>query len=157
MKKFRYRLEPILRLKAHKEKEEQKIHAAAVKKIVDQKNCLAAIDGDRKANQSHLRNYLTGPVSLFRLSTYSRYFLKLKKDELTGNELLKAFQKNAEEKRLKLVEATKQRKIYEKIKERRHEEYIKDYELISQKENDEIASQSLQHKKSSCERQELHV
>jgi len=157
VKKFQYRLEPILRLKAHREKEKQKVHAAAVKKIVDQENSLAAIDRDRRANQNDLKNFLTGPLSLFRLSTYSRYFLKLKKDELTGNELLKVFKKNAEEKRLKLVEATRQRKIYEMLKERRHEEYIRDYELVSQKENDEIASQSWQHKKSSCDTQELHV
>ena len=83
------------------------------------------------------------------MSSINRHFIKQKKDELSGLELLKAFKANAENKRKELVEATRQRKIYEKLKEKRFDLYKKDSLLAAQKEQDEIASQLIRHKKSS--------
>jgi len=149
MKKFRFRLEPLLKLKAHREKEKQKIHALALHKVIEQEHGLESISHDRLGHQVQLREYLQGALDIGRLSAFSRYFVKLKKDELTGREMLRAFRKEAEKKRGELIEATRQRKIYEKLKERRHEQYIKNYLLTEQKEQDEIASNTQQHKKNS--------
>ena len=100
MKKFRFRLEPLLKLKAYREKEEQKVHAAAFQKVSSQEGMLANINTDRLNNQSNLRAFLTGCLDLSRLSGYARYFVKLRKDEYIGREMLKVLQKDAEEKGL---------------------------------------------------------
>ena len=41
---------------------------------------------------------------------------------MTGEELLKGLEREAERRRLRLVDASKQRKIFEKLRERRREE-----------------------------------
>ncbi len=151
MKKFRFRLEPLLKLKAYREKEEQKVHAAAFQKVSSQEGMLANINTDRLNNQSNLRAFLTGCLDLSRLSGYARYFVKLRKDEYIGREMLKVLQKDAEEKRLKLLEATKQRKIYEKLKEKHHEKYHHEFEQSIQREQDEIGIQMAGQKKDSCQ------
>ena len=150
MKKFKYRLEPLLKLKAYREKEEQKVHAAALQKVYSQENSLVNINSDRSDNQKRLRNVQSGKLDLSLLSSYSRYFVKLKKDEFIGREMLKVFKKDTEEKRLKLLEATKQRKIYDKLKEKHHENYTHELEQLIQKEQDEIAVQITRQKKDSC-------
>jgi len=137
MKKFKFRLEPLLKLKAYREKEEQKVHASALQKVYNQEDSLVNINSTRVNNQINLRNFLSGSLDLSRLSGYSRYFTKLKKDEFVGREMLKVLKKDSEEKRLKLLEATKQRKIYEKIKEKKFEKYNREFELADQKEQDE--------------------
>ncbi len=150
MKKFKYRLEPLLKLKAYREKEEQKVHAAALQKVYSQENSLVNINSDRTNNQKSLRNVQSGKLNLSLLSSYSRYFVKLKKDEFIGREMLQVFKKDTEEKRLKLLEATKQRKIYDKLKEKHHEKYTHELEQLIQKEQDEIAVQITRQKKDSC-------
>ncbi len=149
MKKFRFRLEPLLKLKAYREKEEQKLHAAAYSRVISQENKLLTINFDRGNNQKRLVQFLAGNIDVSKLIGFSRYFLKLKKDELLGREMLKVFQKEAEEKRLKLLEATRQRKIFEKLKERHLEKYQKEYELLDQKNQDEVGLQIIRQKKDS--------
>ncbi len=147
MKKFKFRLEPILRLKEHREKEKQKIHAAALQQVTNQERSLEDIRNMRSSQQGDMRDHLEGRLNINRLISYNRYFAKLNRDELTGKELLRAFNKNAEDKRLDLVEATKQRRIYEKLRERHRTRHDKGQNLQIQKEQDEIASQMSRHKK----------
>jgi len=147
MKKFRFRLDPILRLKEHEEKEKQKAHAAALGQVNAQDEKLNVIRRERAGKQSILREQLEGPLNIRNLTAYNRYFVKLNRDELTGKEMLRAFKKNAEEKRQNLVEATKQRRKYEKLRERYQERHHKETNLVEQKEQDEIAAQIIQYKK----------
>lgn len=150
MKKFKFRLEPLLKLKEYREKEEQKVHATALQKVFSQEDNLVNINFTRVNNQKSLRNFLYGDLDLSRLSGYSRYFTKLKKDEFIGREMLKVLKKDSEEKRLKLLEATKHRKIYEKLKEKHLDKYTFELEQAIQKEQDEIAIQIARQKKDSC-------
>lgn len=149
MKKFRFRLERLLQLKAHAEKEKQKLLGQAVQKVLEKESELRELDDTRRDIQSSQRQHLNGSVSLSNLSVYSRYYVLLKKKEMGGRELLKAYQTDQEKKRLALVEATREKKIFEKLKERKFDAYLKEMELSTQKEQDEIASQTLQHKRSS--------
>jgi len=149
MKKFQFRLERILQLKDHAEKEKQKIFGQALQKVVGQESDLTALDNDRRLIQGHQRDQLSGSINTTMMSSYSRYYLFLKKKELGGMELLRAYKKEQEEKRLELVEATREKKTYEKLKERKFSAHNKEQELNLQKEQDELASQMLQYKRSS--------
>ncbi|RKX24900.1 MAG: flagellar export protein FliJ [Candidatus Zixiibacteriota bacterium] len=155
MKKFRFRLDRILQLKAHAEKEKQKIFGMAVRKVVDQESELKALDNIRTDTQNNQRRRLSGGLDIPMMSSYSRYYLLLKKKELGGLELLKAYKKDQEEKRRELVEAAREKKTFEKLKENKFDSYRKDVELNLQKEQDEIASQMLAYSKSSRQAREL--
>jgi flagellar FliJ protein len=140
MKKFKFRLERMLQIKEHLEKERQKEMGLATQKVLNQENYLHRLNQDRQNTQQTLRPFLTGPLHTSQLLNYSRYFIKIKKNELTGREVLKVYCREQEKKRLELLEATKQKKIYEKLKERKRERHLKENELLSQKEQDELAT-----------------
>jgi len=148
MKKFNFRLEKLLQLKAHIEKEKQKVLSQVTQKVFNQERALGNIDSSRKNIQGEQRSFLTGAVNTSMMSAYSRYYLKLKKNELLGREMLGALRIEQEDKRQDLVKATRVKKIYEKLKERKQEEFSSEYKKQLQKEQDEIASLMLQHKKS---------
>jgi flagellar FliJ protein len=147
MKKFNFRLEKILQLRTHFEKEKQKILGQAIQKVVAQDNALSDIDQTRRQTQNQQRTQLHGKIDTNLMSMFSRYYLKLKKNELAGRELLDALRIEQEKKRLDLVKATREKKIYEKLKERKFEDFQKEYQLQLQKEQDEMATQMLLYKK----------
>ncbi len=149
MKKFNFRLEKLLQLKAHIEKEKQKILSQATQKVVDQERTLTEIGSSRKNVQKEQRSFLLGSINTNMMTVFSRYYLKLKKNELVGREMLGALRKDQEAKRQELVIATRAKKIYEKLKERKQEEFNSEYQQQLQKEQDEIASLMLQHDKNS--------
>lgn len=149
MKKFRFRLERILQIKAHLEKEKQKVHGMAARKVADQETYLHDLNKSREKTQEEQLSFLSGKVNPNHLVNYSRYYLKLKKQELTGREILKAYIIDREKRRLELVEATKQKKIYEKLREHRVESFNKEFDLHTQKEQDELAGKMHINKKSS--------
>jgi flagellar FliJ protein len=156
MKKFRFRLERMLQIKEHLEKERQKEMGLATQKVFNQENYLDSLDQNRQDTQQSLRQFLTGSLSTFQLLNYSRYFIKIKKNELTGREVLKVYQRDQEKKRLELLEATKQKRIYEKLKERKREKHLKEIDLLSQKDQDELATRMfIYNNKSSREHREL--
>ncbi|MEW6049864.1 MAG: flagellar export protein FliJ [Candidatus Zixiibacteriota bacterium] len=142
MKKFKYRLEPLLRLREHLEKQRQKEHAVAILQVQRQEQHLAEIENARGATMDIQRRYSEVGIAAFRLQMTSRYLLKLKRDSLTGGELLKGLEREAEKRRLRLVEATKQKKIFEKLKERRQEAFYREANSSERKESDEIAGRS---------------
>jgi len=147
MKKFKFRLERMLQLKDHKEKEKQKILAEATQKVVSQESYLESIGQKRLNTQVEQRKFLTGKLNMPAMSMFSRFYLGLKKNEISGREMLRAYRMDQAKKRQELIHATKEKKIYEKLKERKYTEYYKDLELQQQKEQDELASQMMLHKK----------
>lgn len=139
MKKFNYRLAALLKLKEYREKERQKEHAAAVQKVVQQKEQLGKIDLHRKTTLDYQRDALHGRLSLAQLQACSRFLVKLKGDTLMGRETLRGFEADAEKKRESLVAASRERETYEKHRDKLSERHYKEAELAEAKENDEIA------------------
>ena len=71
---------------------------------------------------------------------YGRYFVKLKKENITNNEMLRALNVELEKKRKSLVESTTEKKKYEKLKENLLIRYKSDFTKAETKDNDETAS-----------------
>lgn len=142
MKKFKYRLEALLRAKEQIEKERQKQHATALQQVYNQQQDLKRIDQSTSTTISQQRRGMTGSMSVAEMLVYCRYILKLKRDMLAGGELLKALEETEQKKRQSLVKASKERKVYEKLKERRREQFNDDVRSQTTKENDEIALNS---------------
>ena len=151
MKKFKFRLEPLKKIKEHIEKQRQKEHADAVHRVNAQQERLADIEHSRLNVMQHQREkQLTTPtVTPVELLTYSRYYLKLKRETLAGQEFLRGLETEAETKRRKLVDASRERKIYEKLKERQNAKFNQSAEQVLSKENDEIATNTFRYRNSS--------
>jgi len=139
VKKFKYRLQALLKLKEHIERERQKEHAGALHRVNSQKTALGQLDNVRKGTLKGQRQRMTSRLSVAEMLVYSRYLMKLKKDRLAGEQLLNALDQEAEKKRQDLVEASKQRQIHEKLKERQKEKHDKAGRLAIAKSDDEIA------------------
>ncbi len=139
MKKFAYRLEPVLKMKAHVEKQRQKEHAVAMQQVYIQQDKLESIAAEKQQTFESQRQRMTGPLRPHQLLVASRYLVKLKRDTLTGTELLRALEREAEVRRMRLVEATKQKKIHEKLKEKLQKKFVDEIETHEKKELDEIA------------------
>ena len=142
MKRFKYRLQSLLNVKSHVEKEKQKEHAAALQQVHNQQRQLTEVGHRRTNTFSAQRGLQKDRITLAELLVCTRYLVKLKKDTVVGNELLRGFEKNAEEKRQDLVEASKQRKIYEKLKEKQLDRFYKEVKMMETKETDEVANTS---------------
>ncbi len=140
MKKFKYRLEPILNVKSHVEKERQKEHSVAVEKVMSQKDHLAQLDTNRESILERQRIRLSGRLSIAELLICSRYLLKLKRDSLAGVGLLRGLEKEAEAQHQALIKASRERQIYEKLKEKQLARFLKEVERLESKETDEIAA-----------------
>ena len=139
MKRFKYRLEALLKVKDHIEKERQKMLADSTKKVHDQQTQLERIDSDRADTVELQQKRMRGRFSVAEMMIVSRYFFKLRKDTLVGKELLKVLEKDETAKRQELLEATKERKRYERLKEVQQEKHYAEIEAFLTKESDENA------------------
>lgn len=139
MKKFKYRLETLLKVKEHIKKEKQKEHAAALNRVNHQKKQLQDIDNAKTTTFEKQRSQMKSSIVVAEMLVCSRYLNKLKRENMAGKELLKALKKKAEEKREKLIEASRDQKIYEKLKEKQREKYNEMIKMLETKDNDEIA------------------
>ncbi|MFQ6009288.1 MAG: flagellar export protein FliJ [Candidatus Zixiibacteriota bacterium] len=142
MKKFRYRLQALLKVKEHIEKERQKEHGEALKKVHNREQELKQILRDKEKTLAQQRERIMTGLSVAEMLVYGRHLLKLKRDLLTEKELLGVLRKDAENKREALLNATKERKIYQKLKERRQQQHNEAVLQQTTNENDEIALNS---------------
>jgi flagellar FliJ protein len=146
MKKFKYRLQALLKVKEHIERERQREHASAVQKVHQQSNELDRLDRSRDSNLSQQRDQMKENLLVAEMLVYSRYLARLKRERLAGTELLKALEEEREKKRTDLVEAAKERRVLEKLKERQLAKHNAEIEQVLTKEGDEIAVTSYRRK-----------
>ncbi|MCK4460857.1 MAG: flagellar export protein FliJ [candidate division Zixibacteria bacterium] len=139
MKKFKYRLQALLKVKEHIERERQKEHATALQKVHHQSNELDRLDRSRDSSLSQQRGQMKENLLVAEMLIYSRYLARLKRERLAGTELLKALEEEKEKKRTDLVEAAKERRVLEKLKERQLAKHTAEVEQVLTKEGDEIA------------------
>lgn len=139
MKKFKYRLQTLLKVKEQIEKDRQKEHALALQKVIDQKNELTKIGDLKEVTTENQRGRLKGSLSVAEMLVFGRYLMKLKLETMAGQELLTALQKGEQRNREKLQDASRQRKIQEKLKEKQRIKFNREIEALETKESDEIA------------------
>lgn len=142
MKKFKYRLEALLKMKEHFEKEKQKEHALSLQRVLTQENGLSAIELEKSRNFTRVKEKSVGLLSVAELLVYGRYFIKLKRNRFSGEQMLDALKKQEEGKRSELLVATKEKKIQEKLKEKQYDNYKENIKSLENKENDEIGVNS---------------
>lgn len=137
MKKFKYRLQALLKMKEHIEKERQKQLATSAKRVQDQEQLLEDVDEHRERTVDRQRERTKSRFSVAEMLVVSRFLHKLKRDTVLGKEMLKVLKKDEDEKRQDLLEATKERKKYEKLKEKQEDKHYEGIETFLAKESDE--------------------
>ena len=140
MKKFKYRFEPLLKVKSEIEKQKQKEFAQVKQKVNNQTQKIKQTDKNFNNSLDRQRQEQTNKISVAEMLVYGRYFVKLKKENITNNEMLRALNMELEKKRKSLVESTTEKKKYEKLKENLLIRYKSDFTKAETKENDETAS-----------------
>ncbi len=139
MKKFRFRLQTLLKIREQTEKDKQKAHAAVLHQVNNQEANLGTIRAEANRTTAQQQSRMIGRIQPNQVLGWTRYNHKLRRDTLVGKELLVALEKSAEQKRLELVEASKHRKIFENLRDRQRGNFDKDLEARTTKENDEIS------------------
>jgi flagellar protein FliJ len=139
MKRFRYRLEPVLKIKEHHERQRQKEHAAALQQVLRQQARLGEIEVEKLETMEQERKLLTGSVKPQLLASAGRYLVKLKRDTMLGRELLRGLETEAERRRERLVEAAREKKTYEKHKEKLEHRFAETLDQKEAKQLDEMA------------------
>jgi len=152
MKKFRYRLHALLKMKEHIEKEKQKELATSLMRVQNQQQRLGELEDNRHRSFDHQRAATQSRFSVAEMLVVSRYLHRLKRESVMGAELLRVLKKDEDNKRLHLLEATKERRKYEKLKERQREKHHKDAESTLTKESDETAISTFRQNKSKSSR-----
>lgn len=138
MKKFRFRLQALLKVREHVEKQKQKELAVATQAVLGQRS---ELDGILKRNLTTMddkREKQGGTLSVAEMLIYSRYLLKLRKDDVTGRELLVALSSEQGKRRQKLLEASRDRKVYDKLREKDLKRFNENAVALARKETDEI-------------------
>lgn len=138
MKKFRFRLEALLKQREQIEKDRQKEVAEAVRQVNNQKARLDDISARNQGTLQRKRERQIGSLSVSELQLFSRYLHRLKRDTLGAEELLRALRKTESRKREALIEAARSRKIFETLKDRQRDRYYQEADQLAVKESDEI-------------------
>lgn len=138
MKRFRFRLEALLKQREQIEKDRQKELADAMRQVQEQKSRLEAITGKSRETLDRKREHQAGAIRISDLQVYSRYLHRLKRDSLGAEELLRALRKTEARRREALLEAAKNRKIYETLKDHQREDFYREAEQAAAKDNDEV-------------------
>ncbi len=149
MKKYRFRLQPLLKLREHVERERQRELAEASLRVQNQQDQVQTIYTQTGAALESKREQQTGAIDPAEMQIFSRYLHRLKRDAIGAEEFLRALKKTEGNKREDLLEAARQRKIYEKLKERQRTAFYKEFETAATKEADEAGLNSYRARKKS--------
>ena len=149
MKKFKYRFEPLLKVKSEREKQKQKEFALMKQKVNCQTQKIKQVDKDFNNSLNKQKQEQINKISVAEMLVYGRYYVKLKKENITNIEMLRVLKVELEKKRKSLIESTTEKKKYEKHKENLLIRYKSDSAKAETKDNDEIASNNYSFKNSS--------
>lgn len=147
MKKFRYRLAPLLTVKEHAEKQRQREHAQALQQVYSQQQLLTELARRTHETVRGSQAAVSARPNVLLAQMTSRYLAKLRRDAITGTELLRAYQTEAERRRLVLVEATREKRKLEKYREKLRERYYQDLDQSERKELDEVSGRAFIHRR----------
>ena len=140
MKKFKFRLGAILKLRKQQEDEKKRIAGKLLAEINENQN--QAIEMAREIEQSRreLKDVLVGKVDLHKIANHQRFVNDIQqaihKRVLRVSELQVELAKARKE----LAEASKQYKIMEKLKERREQRYLQETKRREMQQQDEIGT-----------------
>lgn len=139
---FRFRLQPVLNLRANVEQEKKRELGLAVQKLVAAQDVLAGLKEERKrvAEESDRRMEWIPPPSGEEMRLYDDFFAGNEENQRFQERRIRAEMENVERKREDLVLAIKDRRSLEILRERRYFQYDREIRRKDQAQLDEIGA-----------------
>ncbi|NLJ95524.1 MAG: flagellar export protein FliJ [Clostridiales bacterium] len=140
MKKFRYSMENILRIKLKLEDQAKISYANARNRLNTEEEKLLALRQKKASYEDEQRNLNGSKLDLFKLKELSQSIEIMKINIKEQRAVISMAEQRLEVARIRLNDAMIERKTQEKLKEKAWQEYMKEFEAEEQKEIDELNS-----------------
>ncbi|UCC80865.1 MAG: flagellar export protein FliJ [Candidatus Zixiibacteriota bacterium] len=140
MKRFRFRLEKILRYKIQVEERKKQILSERNNELRIEKTHLEGLNNRNASYRDRYSSLFRGKLNIPGLGFSYRYLEKLYRDIINQKDKVRKSEEKSDQARKQLRVAMRDRKKYEKLKQRRRREYEYEAGREEQKELDEIAS-----------------
>ena len=147
MKKFKFRLEPVLKLKKQAEDDKKRIVGELQAKISLQQQQALEINQNILQQGAELKKmFQQGNVDTGWIAYYQGYVTDMRLAIARKIQSVTEIQKQLINARSELAQAAKETKTLEKLKEKQYQKYKKHLENLEKKELDEVANQVFLHK-----------
>ena len=142
MKRFSFKLEPVLKIRTHEEELQKQAFARQMQQLIGLKEEHEKVQNEL---EQYSKEYDQGDhASRHSPAEYQRHyaFIQSRQQELAqlGHEIEKA-EERTEQERKKLITANQKTRVLENLKERKRLEYLKEADREEQKVMNEIATQ----------------
>ncbi|MFQ6043876.1 MAG: flagellar export protein FliJ, partial [Candidatus Poribacteria bacterium] len=140
MKKYRFKLEPLLKYRTSIEDVKSLALADAIRRYESQQRYLNQLKSERRNCQKDFAVEQSHGISAIQMTFYTNYIEGLDakiRDEKANH---KTLHEQVEKKRQDFLEARKQRKVVEELKSSYFERYLKEMTRLEQVFMDEVAS-----------------
>ncbi len=142
MKKFRFRLETLLKFRKMQEEQAQIKLAEATNRLRTEQELLGGLQHKLTVTLGLLNKAQAGNPTIETLKAYSYYVDKIKSDIIAQQELVAKAAAYRQECLIVLEAAIKQRKLVDNLREKRFEQY--NYQLLQEEQKilDELGTQA---------------
>jgi len=140
MAKFNFRLQQYLGIKEQIEDQKELEYGKALQKVEEEKAIHRDLCARRDNQIEDLREALTRPIDPIEVRRYNNVIDRIKQQIIMQLEKIAAAEAFAEQKRLELVQAMKERKALDIVKDNQREEFLLEQNLAEQKQVDELVS-----------------
>ena len=142
MKRFRFRLERILRFKEQVEQQKKLILADRNEDLRRENNRLSDLTTKREEYSKKYRRLFRGRIDVNNLKTALRFLNKIKGDVVLQTKKVDNAEKEVESAKLRLQDSMRDRKKFANLKKRKRKDYDFESNREDRKELDEFASQA---------------
>lgn len=149
MKKFRFRLETLLKFRKMEEEQAQIKMAEANTRLYQEQELLSQFENQLLLSIELLSQEQSGSPTIETLKTFSYYIDKIKSDIVSQREQVAKAEVYRQECLTALEAAIKQRKLVDNLRAKRLEQYNAEVLLEEQKRLDELGTQAFMRNKES--------
>jgi len=141
MKNYKFRLEPLLRLREQKEREKQRVVGSLAGEIAEQqRQALEMASAIRQEGEVLKEQHSRGEVDVKWMGHYLMYVSHMQHGIQKRIQTVGEIQKKLAAARLDLAEAAKEKKILEKLKEKQHKRFLSAWEHYERGRMDEMST-----------------
>jgi len=140
MPRFEFRLQQYLGIKEQLEEQKELEYAKALRRVEEEKQHLRQLISRREQTIEDMRRSLTKVISPIDLRRANNTIERLKIQIAEQLERVAAAEAFAEEKRLELLQAMKERKAIETVRDNQKEEFLIEIDKKERKQVDELVS-----------------
>lgn len=138
-KRFRFRLEPVLKLRRHREDDRRRALGEAARKVLEQGDALLLLLREEMVAKSQRAGLKTKQIDILKIRLHEQYLASLTGRIRAAIEELRRLREREEEVRRELVEARRQVRVLELLEERRRNEHDLLAAREERKELDEVS------------------